>query len=296
MSVHEQPEHVTLVAEGGLNHAGSLAVALRLVEAAAHAGADYIKWQKRTPELCVPREMWDVPKETPFGVLPYIDYRERMEFGAAEYQQIDSACAEHGIGWFMSVWDVPSLEFALQWDPPFVKVPSALLVNDELVAAAASSGVPLILSTGMSTAEQIEHAVQQAYQATELWLLHCHSAYPAPTRELNLRCIPALSARYPHAHIGYSGHEIGIATTTWAVVLGARMVERHLTVDRTMWGSDQLASLEPLAFERLVRHVRSAERAVGDGVKRVFESERSAMLRLRPETTQEPVTAGGSNG
>lgn len=306
MSVPDTEQSVLLVAEAGVNHNASLDVACQLVTAAAQAGADYVKFQKRDPEACVPREQWDVERDTPWGRMTYIEYKRLMEFDEAAYEKIDRVAAEHGIGWFLSVWDTPSLVFALQWKAAYVKIPSALLTNAVLVGQAASAcagtaNPDLVLSTGMSTSEQIEEAVRVAYASGlkphELWLLHCHSAYPAPTRELNLRCIETLRRQYPGAHIGYSGHELGIATTEWAVVVGAEMVERHLTVDKTMWGSDQMASLEPLSFERLVRHVHSVRRALGDGVKVVHDSEKAAMQRLRPTPTREPVgPAGGIDG
>jgi N-acetylneuraminate synthase len=272
----------TVVAELGINHQGDLRTAKQLISAAAHAGADLVKLQKRMPELCVPEGQRDVPKDTPWGRMSYLDYKRRMEFGKADYFEIDRYCAELGIGWFLSVWDLPSLEFALPFRPPYLKIPSALLTDEELVTGAAGAGVPLILSTGMSTTYQIRRAVDWAAGAPSLTLLHCHSAYPAPSAELNLRCIQQLRTDHPDATIGYSGHEYGLEPTVWAVVLGAEMVERHICLRHSDWGSDQLASVEVPAFGRLVTRIRSAEAALGDGHKRVWESEQTAMQRLRP--------------
>lgn len=274
----------TIIAEIGINHNGDLTTAKELIVAAKQAGADYVKFQKRLPELCVPDKQKDVPKQTPWGTMRYIDYKRHMEFGKADYFEIDRFCAEVGIRWFLSVWDVPSLEFALPFKPDFVKIPSALIVDEHLVKSATESGVPLILSTGMSTSNEIRRAVDWATGARGLILMHCHSAYPAPSEELNLRCVQQLALDYPEAAIGYSGHEFGLEPTVWAVVLGAVVVERHITLNRSMWGSDQLASIEPLGFQRLVRHIRSAEAALGDGHKIVWPSEQTAMKRLRPQS------------
>jgi len=283
-----------VVAEIGINHNGELNAALALIEAAARAGADYVKFQKRTPDLCVPVEQRDVPRETPWGTMPYIAYRYRMEFDKDDYAIIDAHCEVHGVKWFLSVWDRPSLDFALEWRPDYVKLPSALLTVESLVRAAAGAGVPLVLSTGMSTLDEIQRAVDWASAAPHLTIMHCHSAYPAPSEELNLRCIETLAKQYPHATVGYSGHEFGLEPTVWAVILGAQIVERHITINRSLWGSDQLASVEPLGFERMVGHIRSAERALGDGIKTVWPSEQTAMQRLRPQPAI--ASSGGRHG
>lgn len=281
----------TIVAEIGINHNGDLDRAKQLIRLAHFGGAQYVKFQKRMPELCVPRGQWEVERDTPWGTMPYIEYKRRMEFGKADYLELDRYCAQLGIGWFMSVWDLPSLDFAVSFKPDYIKIPSALITEEELVVRAAQAGVPLILSTGMSTPDEIRRAVDWAAGAPRLIIMHCHSAYPAPSEELNLRCIPQLQIDYPEAVIGYSGHEYGLEPTVWAVVLGAEMVERHICIRHDDWGTDQLSSVEGHAFERLVTHIRSAELALGDGHKIVWPSEQTAMLRLRP-TVAQGVTDG----
>ena len=292
---------VIISAEIGVNHQGDIKVAQELMEAAFGAGADFVKFQKREPELCVPEEQWEVPKETPWGeVLPYLEYRRRMEFDFNQYAALQRECRHHAGEMFFSVWDLPSLEFAERFACPYVKVPSAKLTDMELVLAAAEAvgrrGAGLILSTGMSTAEEIEealqavvpvldgHAAEQPHlPGAELWVLHCHSAYPAPTEELNLRCIQMLMHEYAGTRVavGYSGHEYGLVPTVAAVALGAGMVERHITLDKTAKGSDHMASLDVPSFEKLVRHVRSLEGSLGTGEKQVWDSEVPALLKLR---------------
>jgi len=300
------PERTVVVAEIGINHNGDPALAEQLIVAAARAGADAVKLQKREPELAVPPEQWQVPRETPWGTMPYIEYKRRMELDLATLVQLQRVAKRCGIELFFSVWDMPSLQLVSKhFGPAYMKVPSAKLTDHGLVAAAAEwcgkAGSQLVLSTGMSTAEEIVDAVQVAYTGLHLgldqggqrdplplWVLHCHSAYPAPTAELNLQHVQTLQQQLvPESPgtvpivVGYSGHEFGVSPTVWAVVLGARMVERHMTLDRTMWGTDQLASVEPLAFERMVRQIRSAEQALGDGVKVVWPSELPALQKLR---------------
>ncbi|MBI4343011.1 MAG: N-acetylneuraminate synthase family protein [Candidatus Omnitrophica bacterium] len=270
---------VCIVAEIGINHNGDVETATRLIDAAAEAGCDAVKFQKRTPERCVPREQWGVPRDTPWGVMPYIDYRHRLEFGAEAYQAIDRHCRARAIPWFASCWDEPAVEAMAPFDLPCYKVASAHLTNDALLRALRTTGRPIILSTGMSTLEQIRHAVD-VLGDEELVLLHCTSTYPAKPEELNLRMIETLRRTFA-CPVGYSGHEVGLQTSLAAAALGACLIERHITLDRAMWGSDQAASVEPQGFARLVRDIRVIESAMGDGVKRVYESERPVMARLR---------------
>ena len=268
-----------IVAEIGINHNGELEIAKRLIDAAVAASCDAVKFQKRTPELATPPDQRDVMRETPWGAMSYIEYRHRVELDENEYEQIDAYCRESGIAWFASVWDEQALAFIDQFETPCIKVPSAALTNDALLRATDARGVPIVVSTGMSTLEQVDHAVQ-LLDSDRLLLLHANSSYPCDPADLNLRTIETLRTRYG-VPIGYSGHEVGLQTTLAAVALGACLVERHITLDRAMWGTDQAASVEPHGFERLVRDIRVIEAALGDGVKRVYDSELPAMRKLR---------------
>ncbi len=272
-----QPVYV--IAEIGLNHNGDVRIAKQLIDAAALAGCDAVKFQKRTPELCVPPEQRNVMRETPWGLMTYMEYRRRVEFGEDQYAAIDRYCKDKGIAWLASCWDEPSVDFLERFDPSCYKIASASLTDDALLRHTAATGKPILLSTGMSTMEEIEHAVSRLDPA-RLILLHATSTYPCKPEELNLRLIPVLKARFD-LPIGYSGHEVGLQTTLAAVTLGARVVERHITLDRTMWGSDQAASVEPHGFSRLVRDIRVIEQAMGDGVKRVYDSEKPIRAKLR---------------
>ncbi|MER5929460.1 N-acetylneuraminate synthase family protein [Streptomyces sp. NPDC002054] len=269
-----------VIGEIGINHNGDLANAIALIDAAAEAGCDAVKFQKRTPEICTPRDQWDIERDTPWGRMTYIDYRHRVEFGEDEYRAIDEHCKKRGISWFASPWDTEAVTFLEKFDVPCHKVASASLTDDELLRALRATGKPVILSTGMSTPEQIRHAVEVLGSENTI-LLHATSTYPAVTEELNLRVIHALEAAYPNIPIGYSGHEIGLQTTVAAVAMGATVVERHITLDRAMWGSDQAASVEPGGLQRLVRDIRVIEEAKGDGIKKVYESELGPMKKLR---------------
>jgi N-acetylneuraminate synthase len=268
-----------VVAEIGINHNGNLEIAKKLIDAAVAAGCDAVKFQKRTPELCVPFEQRDVIRETPWGNLTYLQYRHRIEFGRTEYEEIDRYCRESRILWFASCWDIPSVAFIEQFGPPCHKIASASLTDDPLLRDVRATERPVILSTGMSTMKQIEHAVK-ILGSDNLVIMHSTSAYPCPPSELNLRMIETLRNRFA-CPIGYSGHEVGLPTTVAAVALGACMVERHITLDRAMWGSDQAASVEPQGIDRLVQYVRVVESAMGDGNKEVYASELPVIARLR---------------
>ena len=270
---------VSVFAEIGINHGGKVELAKKLVDVAVVAGCSAVKFQKRTPELCVPAEQWDVMRETPWGRITYMEYRERMEFGQEEYTEIDRYCREKGINWFASCWDEQSVEFVEQFDPVCYKIASASLTDDNLLGAINSKGRPMILSTGMSTMDQIRHAVS-LLDESRLMIAHCTSTYPCKPEELNLRMIETLRREFD-CPIGYSGHEVGLQTSYAALVLGASFVERHVTLDRASWGSDHAASVEPHGLIRLVRDLRVIERALGDGVKQVYDSELPIMKRLR---------------
>ncbi len=271
---------VFVIAEIGINHNGSLDIARQLIDGAAAAGCDAVKFQKRTPELCVPKEQRDIERDTPWGRMKYIDYRYRVEFGEAEYCEIDAYCREKGILWFASCWDEEAVSFMEQFHPPCYKAASASLTDLPLLKTTRRTGRPLILSTGMSTIEEITGTIDAIGQ-DNLLLAHSNSTYPCPVEELNLRMIHSLQEMYPGIPVGYSGHEVGLATTWAAVALGATFIERHVTLDRAMWGSDQAASVELPGLERLVSNIRDIEKALGDGVKRLYEGELAARKKLR---------------
>ncbi len=275
------PDHpVFVTAEIGINHNGSLEDALAMIDVAASAGCDAVKFQKRAPEICVPLDQQSVERDTPWGRMTYLAYRHRVEFGHDEYGAIARYCATRGIVWFASPWDVPSVDFLELADPPAHKIASACLTDDELLLRVRETQRTVILSTGMSTLEQIRHAVD-VLGRERLILCHTTSSYPAPAEELNLRMIHTLMHAYPDVPIGYSGHEIGLQTTVASVAMGACFVERHITLDRANWGSDQAASVEPGGLARLVRDIRTVEAALGDGVKRVYDSELPVLRKLR---------------
>jgi N-acetylneuraminate synthase len=268
-----------VVAEIGINHNGSLEIAKSLIEVAAKNGVDAVKFQKRTPELCVPPDQQKHMRETPWGYITYLDYRYKVEFGANEYREIDRHCKQLSIPWFASVWDEPSVDFLQQFDPIGIKIPSASLTDKDLLLHARATGKPVILSTGMSTMHQIKEAVSLLGE-DNLVITHATSTYPCDPAELNLRMIRTLYETFS-CPIGYSGHEVGLIPTVVAVSMGACMVERHITLDRAMWGSDQAASVEPGGLESLVKYIRVTEQSLGDGVKRVYESELPSLKRLR---------------
>jgi len=268
-----------IIAEIGINHNGDIEIARKLIDAAVLAGCDAVKFQKRTPELCVPPEQRDVVRETPWGLMTYLEYRRRVEFGEPEYAEIDRYCRSKGVVWFASCWDEDSVDFIDRFAPACYKIASASLTDDGLLRKLAATGRPLILSTGMSSLEQIDHAVS-VLGVGSLMLAHTTSTYPCRPEELNLRMIQTLRQRYD-CPVGYSGHEVGLQTTYAAVTLGAAFVERHITLDRAMWGGDQAASVEPGGLMRLVRDIRIIESALGDGVKRVYDSEIPVMKKLR---------------
>lgn len=272
-----QPAYV--VAEIGINHNGNLKVAKQLIDAAKVAGVDAVKFQKRTPELCVPPEQRHIMRETPWGLMTYMEYRHRVEFGLEAYQEIDRYCRDREMTWMTSVWDKLSVEFIEAFNPICYKIPSACLTDHALLRQVKATGKPIILSTGMSTMEQIRAAVS-VLDTEKLIITHCTSSYPAKAEELNLRVIQTLRREFD-CPIGYSGHEVGLQISYAAVALGAALIERHVTMDRAMWGSDQAASVEPWGVMRLMRDIRVIERALGDGVKRVYESELPIMKKLR---------------
>ncbi len=272
-----QPVYV--IAEIGINHNGDMNIAKELISMSAKAGVDAVKFQKRTPELCVPVEQRDVMRETPWGTMTYMDYRYKVEFEEEQYKELADHAASFNVHLFASPWDVVSVEFLAKMKHPVIKIASASITDTELLKKVADSGLPVIMSTGMSTIEQIEAAVA-LLPKDKLLIAHATSAYPCEPDELNLKMIPVLADKY-QVPIGYSGHETGLQSTVAAVALGATFIERHVTLDRAMWGSDQAASVEPAGLQRLVRDIRVVERALGDGVKKVYDSELKPMQRLR---------------
>ncbi len=268
-----------VIAEIGINHNGDIEIAEKMIRAAKEAGVDAVKFQKRTPLLCVPPEERSKMRETPWGYITYLEYREHVEFGQKEYARIDALCKELGIDWFASVWDEEAIDFLEQFDPIAYKVPSASLTDTGLIDKLNSTGRPIILSTGMSTMEQIRESVSH-FDMNKLAITHATSAYPCDPSELNLRMVETLTKEFD-CPVGYSGHEVGLIPSVVAVGLGASIVERHFTLDRSMWGTDQSASVEPGGMERLVKYIRVTEQALGDGVKKVYDSELPSLKKLR---------------
>jgi len=270
---------VYIIGEIGLNHNGSVENAKKLIDLAVTAGCNAVKFQKRTPEICVPMDQRDKMRETPWGYISYMDYRYKVEFEKDEYDQIDAYCKQKNIHWFASCWDEPSVDFISQYNVPVYKMASASLTDHNLLKHHRKTGKPIIISTGMSLQEEIDGAVE-VLGTEDLGIMHATSTYPCSTDELNLRMITTLREKYD-CPIGYSGHEQGLPTTVAAVVLGACMIERHITLDRSMWGSDQSASLAPIGLLRLVRHIREVETALGDGIKQLYDSEVPIKAKLR---------------
>jgi len=273
-------EPVYVIAEIGLNHNGDIELAKRLIDVAADAGAQAVKFQKRTPEISTPEHMKSVLRETPWGTMTYLEYRYRVEFNREQYIEIGDYATLRGLAWFASPWDEPSVDFLEDINVAAYKVASASVTDLGLLRAMAATGKPVILSTGMSTIEQIDLAVE-TLGTDNLILLHATSTYPLPAHEANLRMITTLQNRFPGVPVGYSGHETGLQISLAAVTLGAVAVERHITLDRAMWGSDHAASLEPTGLEHLVRDIRVIEEAMGDGVKRIFPGEEAPLAKLR---------------
>ena len=269
-----------VIAELGINHNGDMDIAKKLIDAAAHAGADAVKFQKRTPDIATPPEQQTQMRETPWGYITYLEYRHRVEFGEEQYCEIDRYCKEKKIDWLVSVWDEPSVDFMEKFDTPAYKIPSASLIDHKLLRYVRKTDKSVIISSGMSTMEQIKRAVE-VVSGDNLLVTHCTSSYPCRPEELNLKMIGTLRKEFPSIPIGYSGHEVGLVPSAIAVALGACLVERHITLDRAMWGSDQAASVEPVGFEQLVKYLRLTEASLGDGVKRIYESEKNAMKKLR---------------
>jgi len=272
-----------VIAEIGINHNGDINIARKLIEVAAAAKCDAVKFQKRTVEVVYSAEELARPRESPFGSTNG-DLKYALEFGKEDYAEIDRYCRQLNIAWFASCWDEQSVDFINQFDVPCYKIASASMTDDGLLRYTRAKGRPILMSTGMSTLEQVDHAVE-VLGKQDLVVMHTTSTYPALYEELNLRVIPMLKQRYG-LPVGYSGHETGLSTSIASVAMGACVVERHITLDRAMWGSDQAASVEPQGFAHLVRDIRLVETAMGDGIKRVIEREVPIMKKLRRVDTQ----------
>ena len=277
---------VKTIAEIGINHNGSLDTTKKLIDWVCLSGFDYVKFQKRNPDICVPEHQKNVMRDTPWGKMTYLEYKHKIEFGKEEYDEIDRYCKEKGIKWFASVWDSDSVNFMSQYND-ITKIPSALITDKELPLYAREKFNKLIISTGMSTEEEIEQCVRNCCPDI---IMHTNSAYPSPLNELNLNYINWLKEKYkkehrlPHIQIGYSGHEYGLVTTFAAVALGATWIERHVTLDRTMWGSDHVASVEPAGMMKLIKGIRDIEKSLGTlEPRKILGSELSKRKSLRGE-------------
>ena len=267
-----------IIAEIGINHNGDIDIAKRLIDLAKLSGCDAVKFQKRTIDVVYSAEELAKPRENPFGETNG-DLKYGLEFDLEDYKEIDKYCQEKKLPWFASCWDEGSVDFIAQFDVPCYKIASASMTDDDLLLYTKAKGKPIIMSTGMSTLEQIDHAVEILGKG-DLIILHTTSTYPALYEELNLSVIPVMKKRYG-VLVGYSGHESGIASSTAAVALGACVVERHITLDRAMWGSDQAASLGPSGIIKMINEIRLVEKSVGDGIKRVYEREEPIIKKLR---------------
>jgi sialic acid synthase SpsE len=272
-------EPVYIIAEIGINHNGDIEIAKQLMDVAVETGCDAVKFQKRTPEICVPEEQKSIPRETPWGSMTYFEYKKRIEFEQKEFEQIDSYAKKIGIDWFASPWDVPSVDFLESFNVPCQKIASACLTDSELLTAINKTKTTTVLSTGMSSMQEIDKAVS-LLNDVPLAIAQATSTYPAEASELNLRAIQTFAEKYK-VPVGYSGHERGLQVTIAAVALGATFIERHITLDRSMWGTDHSASLEPEGLKKLVRDIRVVELALGDGKKKVYDSEIPIRAKLR---------------
>lgn len=271
---------IYLIAEIGINHNGSIELAKKLIDMAVSCKCNAVKFQKRTLELCVPEHMKNDPKMTPWGKMSYLDYKKRIEFDDSQYKIIDEYCKKNKITWFASPWDVPSVEFLEKFDVPCYKIPSAMLTNKILLKKIIKINKPVFLSTGMSTQDEVDRAVN-ILKDLPLVIMHCNSSYPAEDSELNLKVIETYQKKFHNHVIGYSGHERGYTASLVAAVLGAKVIERHITIDRTMWGSDQAASLEHSGLRRLRRDLSLLSEWLGDGVKKLYDSEKPIKEKLR---------------
>lgn len=282
--IGEEGASLYFIAEIGINHNGDVQLAKRLIDAAFAIGWNCVKFQKREPDIAVPEAQKNVPRDTPWGEMTYLDYKKRIEFGRDEYDMLDAYCKAKPLGWTASPWDLPSLEFLLQYDVPFIKLASAVNGNKALIKAACASGKPIIMSTGMCTQDELDRAVSwlEDYSNGDYILMHTNSTYPAANDKLNLRYIRTIKERY-HCIAGYSGHEQNLEPTVIAAVLGAQVIERHVTLSHDMWGTDQKASLEINAMDMLYKRCAGVSDMLGMGEKTLDEAEMQVRMKLRGE-------------
>jgi len=260
-----------IIAELGINHNGDIALAEQMITVAKQCGADAVKFQKRTVELVYTQEFLDSPRESPWGTTQR-DQKLGLEFGQNEYERIDEICRKAKIDWFASAWDLESLKFLQQFHPPYHKIASPMLTDLDFVQAISHIGTKTLISTGMSSTSQVMDAVNIFQMPGLVYgsagcpfaILHCVSIYPCPLSKCNISRIPYLAGMFPDIEIGYSGHEVGTPPTEAAIALGAKYIERHFTLDRSMYGSDQAASLEPKGLSIIVEHGRAIEESLGD--------------------------------
>ena len=272
---------IYLIGEIGINHNGDLRIAKRLIDAVFACGWNCVKFQKRYPDLCVPDAQKNIHKDTPWGRMSYLEYKKKIEFGKTEYDYIDRYCKEKPLDWTASVWDIESLKFMLKYRIPFIKIPSARISDLELVKAVAKKGIPVLVSTGMSTLKELDNLVEALRRhSCEFALMHTNSSYPTPIDEININCVKTLKKRYD-CIVGYSGHEYNVEPTVYAAVLGVKIIERHITLSHSMWGTDQRASLEVAAMDLLRKRIKDIDVILGNGEKKVTLSEEKIRAKLR---------------
>lgn len=274
-------ENIYLIGKIGIKHNGDLQIAKKLIDAVHASSWGCAKFQKRNPDIAIPEKQKSIERETPWGKMTYLDYKHKIEFEKNEYDSIDKYCKEKPMCWSMSIWDLDSLEFSLQYNLPFLKIPSAMVTNHQLVKSAAQTGMPILMSTGMSTLKEVDNAVDLLVNHAQSYaIMHCNSSYPSNPNDLNLNIIPMLKERYDCV-IGYSGHEYDLEPTVIATVLGAKIIERHITLSHNMWGTDQKASLELHGMDLLAKRIKSINNVLGSSEKIVTESEKKVRDKLR---------------
>ena len=272
---------IYLIGEIGINHNGDLQIAKRLIDAVSACGWNCVKFQKRHPDLCVPDAQKDIRKDTPWGSMSYLDYKKKIEFGRSEYNYIDRYCKEKPLDWTASVWDIESLKFMLKYKIPFIKIPSARISDLEFVETVAKEKIPLLVSTGMSTLKELDNLIEILRKHSRGFaLMHTNSSYPTPIEEININCVKTLKKRYG-CNVGYSGHEYNVEPTVYAAVLGVKIIERHITLSHSAWGTDQKASLEVAAMDLLRKRIKDIDVILGNGEKKVTISEEKIMSKLR---------------
>ena len=279
----EKIKKTYLIAEIGINHNSDISIAKKLIDASHAIGWDCVKFQKRNPDICVPESQKNIIKSTPWGDMTYLEYKKKIELSKNQYDLINEYCLnkEPSIDWSASVWDIPSLNFLLNYNIPYIKIPSAMVTNIKLIKESSKSEKPIILSTGMSTLEEIDKAVNEIAKYTHnICILHSNSCYPAKSKDLNLSLIPFYKERYDYT-IGYSGHEYNVEPSVIASALGAKVIERHVTIDKNLWGTDQKSSLSITGMDRLHSRIRDAQISIGKPIKIITDDEKNIRNKLR---------------